>query len=191
MTGASWQMNMSLRLAGQYLAPGNVRPAKANVADQISQVMGYGTGSDQMTQILLQDRTLGAGASELLDLYDGTTNSPQLRDIGGWEAIAFRNIKGFSLWISDGGDTAGVTVGAAGSNPNTLWFGGTTPTQTVYPGGAAMSGGSDAGKAVTTSARYVKVLNNGAVQVTYTVAIGGVQTVGGSPMGMMLLLTYP
>lgn len=190
MTGGQWQMSLGLKLAGQFLAPGNVRPAKANQADQIQQVMGYGTGNDQVDLIVLQDRSLAAGASEELDLYDGSTNSPPITDIGGWANAGFRRLKGFALWISDGGDTAGVTVGAAASNPNTLWFGGTTPTQTVYPGGAPMSGGSDAGIVVSTSARYVKVLNNGAVSVTYTIALGGTTVVSGGAMGV-LGLTYP
>ncbi len=183
-------MSLGLKLGGQFLAPGNVRPAKATQTDQTQQVMGYGTGTDQMDLIVLQDRSLAAGAFELIDLYDGSTNSPPIKDIGGWANAAFRRLKGFALWIADGGDTAGVTVGAAASNANTLWMGGTTPTQTVYPGGAPMSGGSDAGIVVSTSARYVKVLNNGAVAVTYTVAMGGGTTVGGGAMGV-LGLTYP
>ncbi len=189
MTSGSWQMSLGLRLSGKKLAASNVVAIRANPTEQQSQVMGFGTGNDQMDQIVCQERTLAAGASENLDLYDGSTNTPQLLDICN-DALALRTVKSFTLWIVAGGDSAGVTIGAAASNPNTLWWSGTTPKQTVYDD-APMSGGRNAGSTVSTSARYVKVLNNGAVAVTYLVAISGTTVVSGTPMGLLMGLTYP
>lgn len=189
MTGGSWSLSLGLRLAGQLLSPGNLRPSKANPTDQTAQVLAYGTSDDQITQIVLQTRTLGAGASEELDLYDGSNNSPAMVDIVS-EVAAFRVLRSFVLWIDDGGDDSGVTVGAAASNANNLWLGGTAPTQTVYSGGAPMCGGGDVGVTVSTSARYVKVANNGAAAVTYTVAMAGSTVSSGVAMGV-LGLTYP
>lgn len=188
MTSGSWSLSLGLRLAGKKLGGGNTVAVKANPTSACQQTFGYGTGDDQVSQVVLQERSLAAGASENLDLYDGSTNSPQLLDIVN-DVVAFRKIRSFALWISDGGDSAGVTVGNAAANPNTLWWGGTTPTQTVY-NDAPMTGGSDAGVTVTTSLRYIKVLNNGAVAVTYTVAIAGGLTISGAAMGVMGL-TYP
>lgn len=182
-------MSLAVRLSGQKVLTGNIKPARANPTDQISQVLGFGTGEDTMSQIVLQTRSLGPGASETLDLYDGSTNVPAFVDILN-DAATFRVIRGFAMWIDDGGDDSGVTVGNAASNANTLWWGGTTPTQTIYPGGAPMAGGSDAGVAVTTSARNLKVLNNGAESVTYTIAVAGSTAVSGAAMGV-LGLTYP
>lgn len=189
MTGGQWQMNLALRLSGRKLSPGNVTTVAVSTTDQTTQVMGYGTGDDQVNVIVLQDRTLGPGASEELDLYDGSSNSPPLVDIIG-DAVALRKLRCWALWIASGGDELGVTVGGAGSDPNELWMGGTAPTYSVFPGGAPMAGGSDAGVEVTSSARYVKVLNNGAEAVTYTVAMAGSTVVSGAGMGV-LGLTYP
>jgi hypothetical protein len=178
-----------LRLSGKALGSGNTSADRNNPTAAVSQVLGFGTASGQMNQLVMQERSLGPGLSESLDLYDGSTCTPALIDIMR-SNVAFRTIRGFAIWVLDGGDDAGVTIGAAASNANTLWLGGTTPTVTIYPDSGAFAFGQQAGKAVTSSARNVKVLNNGAVSVTYLVAMAGSLNVGGGAMGV-LGLTYP
>lgn len=189
MTNGQWQASLGLRLSGKALGAGNTSADRNNPTATVSQVLGFGTGSGQMNQLVMQERSLGPGLSETLDLYDGSTNTPPLIDIMR-SNVALRTIRGFVIWILDGGDDAGVTIGNAASNANTLWLGGTTPTVTIYPDSGPYSGGQQAGKAVTSTARNVKVLNNGAVSVTYLVAIAGSLNVSGGAMGV-LGLTYP
>jgi hypothetical protein len=189
MTGGQWQSSLGLRLSGKSLGSGNIAYNRANPTRAISQVLGFGNGSGTMNQLILMERSLGPGLSETLDLYDGSTNNPAFIDILG-SNVAFRTLRGIAFWILDGGDTAGVTIGNAASNAHPLWWGGTTPTQTIYPSSGGMSGGQQAGVAVTSSVRNVKVLNNGAVSVTYIVAAAGAINVGGGAMGV-LGLTYP
>jgi len=189
VTNGQWQSSLGLRLSGKSLGTGNTSAIRNNPNAAVSQVLGFGTGSGQINQLVMQERSLGPGLSETLDLYDGSTNTPPLIDIMG-ATVAFRTIRGFALWIIDGGDSAGLTVGNAASNANTLWMGGTTPTLTAYPDSGAIAMGQQAGKLVTSTARNVKVLNNGAVSVTYLVAMAGSLNVSGGAMGV-LGLTYP
>lgn len=189
MTGGQWQSSLGLRLSGQSLGSGNLAPDRANKSVAVSQVLGFGTDSGQMNQLILQERSLGPGLSETLDLYDGSTCTPPLIDIMRANA-ALRTLRSVCVWIVDGGDTAGVTIGNAASNANTLWFGGATPTATIYPDSGPFTGGQQAGKAVTSTARNVKITNNGAVSVTYLIAVAGSLNVSGGAMGV-LGLTYP
>lgn len=189
MTGGSWQSSFGLRLAGKSLGSGNIAYNRANPTRAISQVLGFGNGSGTMNQMVLMERSLGPGASETLDLYDGSSNNPQLLDVMN-DVVTFRTLRSAAFWILDGGDTAGVTIGNAGSNAHPLWWGGTTPTQTIYPSSGPLAGGQQAGVAVTATVRNVKVVNNGAVIVTYLVAFAGSINITGMAMGV-LGLTYP
>jgi len=180
---------MSLRLSGKTLGSGNITAIRANPTRAVNQVLGFGTAASQCNQIVLMERSLGPGLSETLDLYDGSSNSPPLIDIVNAN-VALRTLRSATFWILDGGDSAGVTVGNAASNAHPLWWGGTTPTQTIYPESGPLSGGQQVGVAVTATVRNVKVLNNGAVSVTYLVALAGSLNVSGGAMGV-LGLTYP
>lgn len=189
MTGGAWQSSVGLRLSGQALGGGNLAPDRANKSVATSQILGFGTAAGQMNQLVLQERSLGPGGSETLDLYDGSTNNPALIDIMR-DNVRLRMLRSACFWILDGGDAAGVTVGDAASNPHPLWFGADDQTQTIYPSSGPMTGGQQDGIAVTSGIRNVKVTNNGAVSVTYLVALAGSINVGGGAMGV-LGLTYP
>lgn len=186
MTGGSWVLSVGGSMTATKL------PALGTEADGWShspgsaQQLEFGTGSGAASIFVAQTRTLGAGASETLNLYDGS-----VVDVFD-DPAAMRLLKSFALHIPSGGggDTAGVTVGAAASNAHPLFFGANTHTQTVYPAGPPMTGGSPDGVAVTSSACNVLVTNNGAVAVTYRVLIAGAAEVSGAAMGV-LGLTYP
>lgn len=177
-------------MSGQALGGGNLAPDRANKAIGVSQLLGFGTAAGQMNQLVLQERSLAPGASETLDLYDGSTGTPALIDIMR-DNVRFRTLRGLALWILDGGDADGVTIGDAASNAHPLWFGAADQTQTVYPDSGPMTGGQQAGVAVTATVRNVKVTNNGAESVTYLVAIAGSIISGGGMMGMPFAMTYP
>jgi hypothetical protein len=132
-------------------------------------------GSGQYNLIVDQYRTLAASGSETLDLYGSTT---PLLDIGGG-TCAFRHIKLCLIWIWNGGDISGLTVGNAGSDP---WLGnlsGTTTTQTCYPTGAPLcwAGEPVTGLVVSTTHGQLLITNNSsAVSVTYALLIAGTTT---------------
>ncbi len=166
MTGGSWQLSVGLRAAGSKLPPGGTRPARVNASSQVSQVLGFGTDDAQMDTECIVETVLDAGMSETFNLYSG------LLDVFG-DAADFRTLRSAAIWISDGGDDAGVTVGGAASNAHPLFWGGTTPTQTIYPNGPMAGGGGNVGVAVTNSVKNVKLVNNGAVSAVVRLSFAG------------------
>ncbi len=136
----------------------------------------YGTGSGQVDIVVDMYRTLAASGNEELDLYDGVTNTPDVIDVFGF-AIAGRKIKYIRIEMvpnSNGSTPAtGLTIGNASSNPNKLWFGGVTETQSLEYGGMPFCQGSLAGKTVDATHRGVKVLNTDASNAsTYRLSMG-------------------
>lgn len=134
----------------------------------------YGIGANQVNLIVSQDRTLAASGSEILDLLGTVT---PLKDIFG-SACLFVHIKYILIYILPGtGDINGLTIGNAGSDP---WvaggaLGGTTPTQTIYPGGTPFQlGEPTVGFLVSSGSGQLKVLNvSSAVITNYRIVIGG------------------
>ena len=110
-------------------------------------------------------RTLAAGASEELILNNGSLADPTTA------AVTFVNLKAVAVIVTDG--DVGVRVGNAGTNPNALWFGGTTHTWDVLAGGPPLVGG---GSTVTVDGTHcrVKVANlDGAAAVEYQILLAG------------------
>lgn len=187
MTGGSWKLQSSLTLVGQNLLPNTTQPLTQQLNPTAAQSLPYGTGVGTASIIVSQSYVISAGATLTLDLYDGS-----LTDIAG-SAAAFRLLRAYAIAIAGGGDSAGVTIGNAGSNPHPLFFGATSATKTIYPSSDSDGGGNSAGVgvAVTATVRNVKLVNNGAVPVTVSVNFAGTQAVAGVPMGLLLALTYP
>jgi hypothetical protein len=137
----------------------------------------YGTSTQQCNLIVLQNRPLALSSSEVLDLYGATT---PLTDISG-ATCQFRHIRFIHAWIVSGGDTTGLTVGTgAGSHPWVGAWGGTSPTQTVYPGGVAFAMGEPTGvsaMAVGATSGQLQITNNSlSAAVLYGLAIAGTTT---------------
>ena len=183
MTGGTSTITTSVTLEAQHQTVGAAAPATFSTTQRQVQSLAFGSGSNTFNTGVAFTRYLAPGASETLDLYAGLTEP-----IGGVTA-AFRLVRAFALWVASGGDAAGVTVAGGASNPFTFTLGGTTPTNTVYPSGAAFSGGCPAGTAVTSTARNVLVTNNGAAAVGYTLFVEGSLYTAGEPMGLLLALT--
>lgn len=186
MTGGQFSETFSVSIGGilSYLNGGASVPT-TQTPTVPGQTLQFGTATGQMSVELNQLRTLGPGASETINLYDGS-----LLDIFSLPAV-FRYVRNFTVFISLGGDSSGLTWGGGASNPTTLFMGGTLPTKTLYPSGPPDCSGSPAGVAITSSSYSVKFTNNGVVPVTYGIIIAGASGVSGSPMGMLLTMLYP
>jgi len=185
MTGGSWRLTTAIQARGVNAFTGAITPPKVSEAGNAIQSLGFGTGSARMDSLVAISQSLAPGASVTFNLFDGS-----LLDITGMSAT-FRVLKGFAAWVVSGGDSAGVTLGQAGSNPTSMFWVGTTPGEVIYPGGPAISNGSPAGVLVTSTTCNLQVLNNGAVAATFALYLAGSTAVSGSPIGFSnLLLTY-
>lgn len=182
MTGGAWRYEMAVAVTGQKTPPFGDDAVSTTLDAGTVQSLAFGTGTLGLE--VDQLRHLPAGGSETLNLYDGS-----LTDVFG-DAAPFRVVRSFVLFVESGGDAAGVTVTGGVSNPTALFWVGTTPGQTVYPGGPACSGGSAAGVNITSSACTLKVTNNGAAQCSYRLMVAGDLFTSGMAVGT-LGLTYP
>lgn len=180
MAGELWRLTTNLRGAVAYTPPGADRPTRFNAADATVHALGFGWGTGRASVLVDTTAAIDAGGSLTIDLFGGGTGSgaEALADVSGRPA-AFARLKGMAAWVEDGGDSSGVTVAPAASNGNTLWFGGTTPSKTIYPDGPPELGGDPSdGKAVDASACRVTLTNNGAAAVVVRLAFGGVGPMG-------------
>lgn len=185
MTGGTLTLGTSFRFNAKHLPALGLGANPVHLADGATQSLGYGTGSATVTLVVARTAGLGSGASETLNLFDGS-----LLDVFD-KAANFRTLRGVALWVESGGSTSGLTIGAASSNAHPLFFGATTHTATVYPDGPAFTMGSPAGVAVTSTSCNVKLLNNASVQTRYSLVFIGSESVSGVPIGLALALTYP
>jgi hypothetical protein len=130
--------------------------------------LASGVGANQADKIFHDTRTLGASATENLDLA-GT-----LVDAFG-ATLTFARIKGLIVYASPA-NTNNVLVGGAASNGFINWVGDTTDVLVVRPGGLICSFAPDAtAYAVTASTGdLLKITNSGGTTgVTYDVVIIG------------------
>lgn len=126
-----------------------------------------GTAANQADLIFADTRTLGASASEDLDLAGVLTNA-----FG--QAITFARIKAMLVraWAAN---TNNVLVGG-GSNPFINWISGTTPKIIVRPGGSFILVSPDVtGYAVTATTGDILTIANssGTTGVTYDIVLIG------------------
>lgn len=149
--------------------PDNVRA----FAQTWGNVYQYGTTSGKIDTIVCQERTLAAGASESLNLFDGS-----MLDIFDKDG-AISNIKFIQIVQIDnptGTNASSITVGNAAATIQQLWFSASTGTYTIT-GTAAVPfcQGDNTGKTVDNTAKLVKILNNdGSNAATYRITYGGV-----------------
>lgn len=169
MNAGSFSLGVNVSGQGLSYTPANGTSSLATtVKDGFSNTTAFGTAAGQGDLICGFTITLAANANQTIDLYGGA-----LLDVFGVTA-PFRHLRNFAAWISSGGDSSGVTIQPGASNPNNLWWGGTSPTKTIYPGGPGEIGGSPAGVVVSNTAKTVEFINNSsAVGVTITVYLNG------------------
>jgi len=184
MTEGTWSLGTVLRVSARNTRVSGAGYDSFRFGDGVRQGLEAGTGSATASLVVALTRGLVPGGSDTFDLFDGS-----LTDVFGATA-AFRVLRGYALWVEDGGDSSGITLSGGASNPHGLFMGGTTPSITAYPDGPALTAGSPAGSLVTSTARTLKILNNGAVETQYTLVLAGSQAASGALMGI-LGLTYP
>lgn len=175
MTDCTVRATTNFKVSGTYPSPGDTSatsPLKDRVIAQAyaaGVTLEYGTSSGQCDLIVCRDKTLTAASSATYDLYTGT----DLTDIDA-AAAPFRKIKYAAVFIVDGGDTAGVRVGGAASNPWGAFFADVADMHDIFPDGPPYQGGSPAGKAVSSPGSLnFKVANLGAVSVTVRIVLAG------------------
>lgn len=178
MDGGNARLTLGLKVRGQKGA------SRVSQGHGTISTLGFGSGEGSLAVIVDQVRGLTAGASETLDLYDGS-----LLDVHE-DPAEFRVLREYAVWVVSGGDTDGLTIGQAGANPHPLFWIGTTPGKTIYPGGIGDAGTDPSGVAVTATVRNLKLTNNGAVALTYRIYLAGGHGMPGVAMGP-LGLTYP
>ncbi len=140
---------------------------KGTVSDA---VFTQGTfSSSSITAIGYKTNTLAAGASDTVDLT-------AMLALDGATAVNFAFVYYIDLQLTSTSAGGYLRIGNAASNANTLWFGGTTPTADVNPGGPAFMQGGNATYKVTVDATHknIKILNNhGTLAATYVLRVGG------------------
>lgn len=127
-----------------------------------------GTGANQADMVFADQRTLGNGASEELDLYGGLTDSFGVTQ-------NFARIKGFYIKAAST-NTDTITIGNAAANGWPGFFGALTHTVVFLPGAGIFAISPDAiGWPVTNAtADKLKILNDaaGAAAIYDIVLIG-------------------
>lgn len=159
--GLTTQFKASLRgLLKPSTAVGDVR---ADDTVGVSFDLTDGTSANQADLKYFARRTLGAGASEDLDLAGVLANQfGTTLTIAKVKAIALSNPS------TNSGD---ITIGGASSNAWTAMF---TGTILIPPGGSIVLGGPGTGKTVTAgTGDKLKVLNGGSGSVDYDILVIG------------------
>lgn len=127
-----------------------------------------GSGLNQASGVFHDRRTLGASATEDLDL------SGTLLDAFG-AVISFTKVKGIFV-AADAANPEDVIVGGAAANGFVAWVGGATHTVTVKPGGVlALIAPTAAGYLVTAATADLLRIGNGGAggSVTYDIVLIG------------------
>jgi hypothetical protein len=139
------------------------------IALDYTQLLASGTGANQASNIYHDRRTLGASASESLDLAGVLTNK-----FG--TVLTFTKIKAIIIHASSG-NTNNVLVGGAASNQFINWVADASDVLAVRPNGTFIIVAPDAtGYAVTAATGdLLKIANSAAgTSVTYDIVIIGV-----------------
>lgn len=142
-----------------------ITPGPSSLTQLTQGVIGSTNG---LTEIAYKTNTLAFGASDTIDLTSIT-------DLNG-NTIAFTGLLFVDVQIvsSAGGF---IRVGNAAAYANALWFGGTTPTADIYPGGPAfMQGNPDVSAKIVVDGTHknVKIANpHGSLAVQYVARFGG------------------
>lgn len=179
MNAGTITLNVYSRASATFAAQGSastssIEDVKVVVPNADDAEFTYGnSGASKFNTLIIQDRTLAAGASEELNLFDGS-----LLDVQGI-AAGLTNLKGIVINVianPSGTTTAsGATIGNASATQATLWFGAAAHTASIEKDGAPFVGWSPTGKTISNTVKLLKVLNaDGANTLTYRLTIWGI-----------------
>lgn len=162
------QFNVTVSIFSQIKSAGDLSFALDRFEKNYIKALTDGTGADQAKNHWHDQRTLGASASENLDLAGGLTNL--LGDV-----LTFTKIKAIFIFAAVA-NTNDVVIGNAAANAWVGPFGAATHTLAIKPGGTLLLTAPDVnGYAVTAgTGDQLKVLNGGAgTGVTYDIILVG------------------
>lgn len=178
MTALNFTAVNSFRVSALKPAPGSVAGSTLAVLGRteessVSTSLAFGTGSGQGDHVVVQDRTLNAGASEELDLNAGLT------DLLGVPSTGFTSIKYLRVQLITNPDAtpdgSGLVIGNASATQFLGWFGAAAHTHALEKGGQPYVAGSPGGKAVSGSVKLLKLANSdGGNKTSYRITIVGV-----------------
>ncbi len=147
---------------------GDLNTPTSNLNYKAGFSLADGTGADQANNIFSDQRTLGAGSFEDLDLSGSLQNA-----FGA--TLNFTAVKAI-LVAASGGNTDNVEVGGAAVNGLNDWVGAAGDLVVVRPGGFLAIGAADATAYTVTAGTgdLLRINNPGAGAATYDIVIVGV-----------------
>jgi hypothetical protein len=152
---AGTNVTISVQVQGDYTAVAGLANEDANLNLQAAIAFLTGAGVNQADTVYTAPIALGPSGTETLDLNTGLTDA-----LG--QAVAMVRCKTI-LIISSPSNPVGASITRAGgaSNPFLGNLGGTTPTDTVNPGGMSLAVAPDATAwAVASGTANIKLTNN-------------------------------
>jgi len=167
MTDLTAEVRATIRATGQRALDNSTPEDKLNVVADLD--FTFGTGASKCDQMFHDDRSLGAGASEDLDLAGSLTNA-----FG--QTVTFADVK--AIYIENTSDDSGttITVGNAASNQFTGPLGAAAHTLTIPQGGFILLAAdlADVWTVTAGTGDLLKVLNDdGANTATYKIVLLG------------------
>lgn len=172
LTGGTLQIGANIDISGVTIDPQGTAAAAitsptATMNGAGQQTFDFGTASGECDILCAADYELTTGASVTINIY-----SNGLPNLFGGDAN-FRSLRAIFFQVLSGGDSVGVVIGGAASDPHPLFFGADDQTWTIFPDGSPLTNSCAAGVPVTVGAENIKILNAGAVTVIVRVALGG------------------
>jgi hypothetical protein len=159
--------NIRVSLTGTQTGSNDITIPTETYNEVFSQDFTSGTGSDQISMIWQDSRTLNASTAEDLDLAGSLTNS-----FG--TTVTFATIK-FIYVKADSGNTNDVEVGGSAANQLLGVFDDASDKIRVKPDGCFLWVAPNTGASVTAGTGDALNVNNGGAgtSVTYKIVIGG------------------
>lgn len=156
---------VSAAIQATFVKAGDLSNAKDVLTKSIQKEFTSGTGNNQANLEFQDQRTLGDGANESLDLAGSLTDP-----FGA--TLTFVKVK--ALLIENLSTTQTLTVGAGGVNSFINWVGDASDTIKIPPGGFHVQCAPLAGFTVTAdTGDLLKVTNSAGASCTYNVIIIG------------------
>lgn len=169
ISGTSITMSVLATVAKALALPGSGASSSLVYSKQIS--YDDGTGDGQCNVVYAEERTLGNGATDSLDLSGVMLQTPLGTD------LALTKVKAIAVY-ADPGNTDTIVIGGAGATAFMGPFGANTDTIALGPGGMVLLSDPLGGWDVTaTTADILKIVNSAAgAQAIYDIMIFGVGT---------------
>jgi K+-sensing histidine kinase KdpD len=161
--------SITVGITGELTASGDMESIVSRLAKRFAVDFADGSGAAQAANFFADQRTLGANATENLDLNGVLVNA-----LGA--VIAFTKIKAIAIFAA-AENTNDVVIGNAASNGWAALFNGSaTATAVIKPGGCLVAAApAAAGFAVTAGTADILKIGNtgGGSSVTYDIVIIG------------------